>query len=111
MAFPRALRLRDARSIKLLFEKGVATKTPFFRMFALPSFSGQWQVGVIVSVKTEASAVKRNRIRRRITEAMRMLIQAHSAELSPRMLLFVGKNTVLDADFLTIKHAIQQNLK
>lgn len=65
--------------------------------------------GVVVSKKVHKSAVKRNRIRRRIYEAIRILEQEGIVPSGPASdIVLLARPPLLEKDFAEIKSAIQE---
>lgn len=103
MTLPKPYRLADSKKISLLIKKGQFIRTSLFTAKKLPSFSGNPQIVVMVSKKIEKTAVKRNRIRRRITEAFRKNIKAEGKEKYSFLLSVFPSADVLKADFSAIE--------
>jgi ribonuclease P protein component len=61
---------------------------------------------VIVSKKLEKQAVKRNRIRRQLYEALRLLISEIKQDI-PRDIVIIPKKTILNKSFDDIKDYIR----
>lgn len=69
---PRANRLRLKKDFRTVFNQGQRVRSESFSIIFLPS--KQTRVGIVISKKTEKSAVKRNRTRRRVKEVLRKLL-------------------------------------
>lgn len=72
--------LRGEREFRKVRQHGVPARTPLFSLRVTPyrpRYGERWQpravVGLVVSKKTLKHAVKRNRVRRRMREALRTL--------------------------------------
>lgn len=68
------------------------------------------KIGFVVSKKTSKSAVKRNRIKRQMSEAVRLLIQKNTLKTG-YLVLILAKNEILDQEYVEIEKSIQQLLK
>lgn len=64
-------KLRDQRDFSRIYRKGRATRSGTLLIRALPNHKPVTRVAVVVSKKVSKSAVRRNRLRRQITEAWR----------------------------------------
>jgi ribonuclease P protein component len=77
--FTSEQRIRGQDAFKNLVEKGRFSKGRFFYLWAgeasllVRKTSGKPMLGVVVNKKTQASAVKRNLIKRRVREVFRSL--------------------------------------
>lgn len=115
LSFRSGQRIRSRGIFKLIFEKGRAAKGSLINVWvydAAPE-SGCAQLGVVVSRKTSASSVVRNRWKRRMREAFRrhqtqiksgakIILQARYLKEAPsyeaiekEMLLLLGKAKIL----------------
>lgn len=70
----RAERLRRTKDIEILREEGTLTVDPHFTMRSMPNDLGVVRVAV-ASPRALGTAVKRNRARRRVREAIRALLR------------------------------------
>lgn len=66
-------------------------------------------VGTLISAKTEKSAVKRNRMRRRCREALRIILPQYLVSSSVQLLL-MPRSTSLSCDFNEIQRDIESLL-
>ena len=58
--------------VRYVYQKGKTIRTPKMSLVFVRNTRGFTRFGVVVSKKVEKSAVKRNRIRRRVYEALRV---------------------------------------
>lgn len=75
----RKHRFRGHRSLDYIYKKGRTGKAGAMSIKFMPSRGEDYRLAVVVSKKVSKSAVKRNRIRRRIFEQFR-LIRKEQAE-------------------------------
>lgn len=65
-------RFHSRGGVRYVYQKGKTIRTPKMSLTFAENSKGFTRVGVVVSKKVEKSAVKRNRIRRRIYEVIRL---------------------------------------
>lgn len=65
-------RFHSRGGIRYVYQKGKTIRTPVLSLVYLPNSRGFQRFGVVISKKILKSAVGRNRIRRRIYEAIRL---------------------------------------
>ncbi len=98
---------RLTRSFSTVFQKGAKLHTPFFVVRAVPAYDEIPRLAVVVSKKTAKTAVKRNRIRRRLiaaAEAARFPINP----LVPLRIVLIGFADAHDADFNALTEEMQK---
>jgi ribonuclease P protein component len=93
---PAPYRLRDRRAFQAIYHAGQRRSTAGLTLLFQPMPAGgegiPSQVGLAVSKKVDKSAVRRNRLRRRLREAIRLLCP----QLKPGyQLLFIPKPNLL----------------
>lgn len=88
---PKNERLRRAKDFALLSQKGRAVFGPFFTL-RLRSSKTPTKVGFVASTKIFKTAVKRNRVKRRMREVLRALKTNWPVQMD---LLFILKEIVL----------------
>jgi len=88
---------------------GHATRTPHFTLRRLPykpRYGEKWEphavIGIVVSKKTLPHAVDRNRARRRVREALRVL------ELIPCRAMLILNASVLKLEFAALKTLLEE---
>ncbi len=114
----RLLRLRGRKVCDRVLRKGNVWKGSMIIIRWLPGpprhpavdpkASGLY-VGTLVSGKLEKSAVKRNRMRRRCREALRVTVRGHDT-LPTVQLLILPRSSSLSADFKDIRKDVLQFL-
>ena len=65
-------RFHSRGGVRYVYQKGKTIRSPKMSLVFLDNERGFTRVAVVVSKKIEKSAVKRNQIRRRIYEALRL---------------------------------------
>lgn len=74
MAFPKKQRITRKIDFEKIFSQGKAVQNSFFFMYALKNQLGFNRFASIVSSKISSKAVVRNKIRRRVLEASRKIL-------------------------------------
>ena len=69
--FPKNQRITDKKDFDLIFKKGRKAYSPFFGVRTIPNNLDIQRFAVLVSKKVSKKAVKRNRIKRVIREAIK----------------------------------------
>lgn len=104
---PKSERLRRAKDFALLSQKGRVIYSPLYALRLRPSQEAT-KVGFVTSTKVFKTAVKRNRAKRRMREALRLL----KAEWPKHVdLLFILKYEVLDATFDELQSAVRRSFE
>ena len=65
-------RFHSRGGVRYVYQKGKTVRSPKMSLIFADNMRGFTRFGVVVSKKVEKSAVKRNRIRRRVYEALRV---------------------------------------
>jgi len=104
---PKPERLRRAKDFALLSQKGRAVFAPLFTLRLRPSQTAT-KVGFVASAKIFKTAVERNRGKRRMREALRLLKPEWPKNFD---LLFVLKYEVLSADFQALTASVKHTLE
>lgn len=99
---PPAHRLRRMRDFALLSQRGRVVYGRFFTLRIRPS-KEPTKIGFVVTTKMFKRAVKRNRIKRRLREALRVQPETWPQNMD---LLFIAKPEVLTAAFTELKEAM-----
>jgi ribonuclease P protein component len=96
---------RLTKNFQIVFRKGVKIHTPFFVCRAIPAFDNTPRLAVVVTKKTSKTAVGRNLIRRRLSEAVRT--GTFFAELKiPCQIVLIAHRQVQSAHFLKLQSAL-----
>lgn len=117
---PKEYRLKHDRDFKTLFEEGkfvfgslvnaqiwkiIPEKYPR-RKYTLEDL----KIGFVVSKKISKSAVKRNRIKRQMSEAVRLALQKTKLKTG-YLVLILAKNQILDQEYTEIEKSVEQILR
>lgn len=99
---PRVDRLRKMKDFALLSQKGRAVYGPFFTLRFRQS-KEQTKIGFVAATKIFKRANKRNRVKRRLREAMALV-----REMWPKNfdMLFVAKPEAMEAPFEDLKASL-----
>ena len=68
----KKFRFHSRGGVRYVYQKGRTLRTPKISLIFVDNTRGFTRLAVVVSKKVEKSAVKRNRIRRRVYEALRL---------------------------------------
>lgn len=104
---PKPERLRRARDFALLSQKGRVVFAPLFTLRFRPSQQAT-KVGFVTSAKIFKTAVARNRVKRRLREALRLLKPEWPKNLD---LLFIAKPEVSRADFAELQASVRHSFE
>jgi len=101
---PKTYRLTKKKDFDQLIKKGKSIGQDFLVLKFLKTNLKDTRIGFIVSRKVSNKAVVRNRIKRKLREAVRAFL----FELKPGYdLVFFAKKEIKDNNFLEIKKAIE----
>jgi ribonuclease P protein component len=103
MALKKSLRLKKKKDIQAVKQKGEIYHTPLFSVLYLENKNDGPKFGFVVSKKIDKIAVKRNKIRRQLAEAVRKLMPKLRQDI---FALFLVKSKIKLADFDQIKKNI-----
>lgn len=107
LGLQRQYRLTKDIEFKQLRSKGRSWANPLVVLYTLPSDQGTTRIGISAS-KRVGNAVKRNRAKRLIREAVRLRYK----EISPGWdLLFIARKPIAEARFEQADKAIEQLLR
>ena len=116
---PRENRLKHNRDFKTLFDEGKFVPGSLVnaqiwkidlekyprRKYTLDDL----KIGFVVSKKTSKSAVKRNRIKRQMSESVRLIIKNNTLKTG-YLVLILAKNEILDKEYADIEKSVDQLL-
>lgn len=105
-AFPKAVRILRRKDFRKVYEEGVRFSCPYFAAFCLKRSDQEIgpQVGFTVT-KALGKAVRRNRMKRRLREAVRLSLKSLP---SPWMVVFNGRKALLDGEFPSIQREVER---
>lgn len=103
----KRFRLRKSGDFKLARSEGRSWAHPLLVLYARPNALDQTRVGFSVS-KRIGNAVTRNRVRRRLREAVRLRLPAVQPGWD---LLFIARTPLAAADFAPLSAAVEQLLR
>ena len=98
MALPRKFRL-SSTEIKEVFKRGLGLNSELFQLKFLPAASATTKFAVIVGSRVSKKASVRNKIKRKINEAIRLNI----SKVRPgRLIVIVAKSRLADIRFVEL---------
>lgn len=101
-------RFHSRGGVRYVFQKGKTIRTPVFSLVFMHNSRGYRRFAVVVSKKVLKTAVGRNRIRRRVYEALRLEFADFP---EPMDYIFVVYNkSVATMPFLELRHTIRELL-
>lgn len=101
-------RFHSRGGVRYVFQHGKTIRTPIFSLVFMRNSRGCRRCGVVVSKKVLKTAVGRNRIRRRVYEALRLELADFP---EPMDYLFVVYNkSVADMPFLDLRRTVRELL-
>lgn len=102
-------RFHSRGGVRYVYQKGSTIRTPFLSLVFAPNARGYQRFAVVVSKKVLKSAVGRNRIRRRVYEAIRHELPEFK---TPQDCVFVVFNkSVSDLPFLELRRLVHDLLE
>ncbi|MEI7511690.1 MAG: ribonuclease P protein component [Candidatus Peregrinibacteria bacterium] len=110
MAIPAAHRLKNPRILSVVLQKGKSLRCPFFAIRFLPSLSGIPQATVVVSKKTEKTAVGRNILKRRCREAFFRVLK-NTPLLHPSVAVIFPFESTKDVPFELLEEKMDEILR
>jgi ribonuclease P protein component len=104
---PKINRIKKKNDFGIIFKKGASLRNNLFILKFLKNGLEQNRFGFVVSQKVSKKAVIRNRIRRRLTEA----VKAKKEKIKNGMdLVFIALPGIEKKEFSGIKEALDQTL-
>ena len=102
-------RFHSRGGVRYTYQKGKTVRTPNFSLVFTKNTRGKTRVAVVVSKKVLKSAVGRNRIRRRVYEAIRLELGNFPR---PTDYIFVVYNkNVATMDFMELRRMVRELLE
>lgn len=102
-------RFHSRGGVKYTYRKGKTIRNPKISLVYAPNIRGKQRFGVVVSKKVLKTAVGRNRIRRRIYEAIRL--ELPHFKVSQDSLFVVYSREVKDLPFDELRNMVRSLLK
>lgn len=115
---PNNYRLKKKTAFNATYKTGIS-----FHRNGLTAFCGRikspekkdftTKIGFVVSKKVHKRAVKRNRLKRLMREAMRLYIKSYNNEFDSKYLsiIFTGSTKLLDKDFKFINNSLNDIMR
>lgn len=102
-------RFHSRGGVRYVYQKGKTIRTPLMSLVYAPNQRNAQRFGVVVSKKVLKSAVGRNRIRRRVYEAIRLELNEYT---TPKDCLFVIYNkSITTMPFGDLRRTIHELLE
>ena len=102
---PLENRLLLRRDFELIKKRGKKIQGELFGLLVLKTQNDYSRLGFILSTKLSKKAVKRNRAKRQLREAVREFLPKAKPGFD---IIFLGKKGVLEADFKQIKRGVKE---
>lgn len=99
-------RFHSRGGVRYVYQKGKTIRTPTLSLIYAPNSRGHQRFGVVVSKKVLKSAVGRNRIRRRMYEAIRLELPEFTAHQD--CLFVVFSRSVMTMSFRELRYQIHE---
>jgi len=104
MALPKKFRLKKRKEFDKVKQQGQKVHSPLFVVSYVNNESDGPKFGFVVSKKIDKKAVVRNKIRRRLSEAIRCLLPQLKQDIYA---VFLVKKKIKEANFSEIKTEIE----
>jgi ribonuclease P protein component len=105
---PLKNRIKKKKDFEKLFQEGSSYLGRFFILKTLKNEFSFPRFAFIVSIKVDKSAVKRNKIRRRLRESVRPLLPFIKKNTD---VVFIAKKEIKEKDFNMIKEEVNKAFK
>jgi len=107
MVLPRKSRLSSSSEIKKVFKDGRGLNLELFQVKFLPKSAGPSRFAIIVSQKVSKKASVRNRIRRKLSETIRLNISKFKPGL---LIVIVAKPRMANKELSGLERELVNNL-
>jgi ribonuclease P protein component len=104
MALPKEFRLKKRKNFEKIKNKGQKVHTPLFVALILKGQKEGPKFGFVVSKKIDKKAVGRNKIRRRLSEAVKGLLSEMRKDI---FVILLTKRNIKNANYQEIKNEIK----
>lgn len=101
-------RFHSRGGVRYVHQKGKTIRTPLIALIFVPNTRHYQRFGVVISKKVLKSAVGRNRIRRRVYEALRLELPGFTYPID--CLFIIHSRTVADIPFTELRTLIHELL-
>ena len=108
MALPKKNRLRLKKDFQDVKKNNLILNTPLFGVSYMKVDSNQPLIGFVISKKISAKAVERNKLKRKLSEAVRTLLPQINKNYK---IIFLGKRELKEASFADISNQVESSLK
>ncbi len=98
-------RFHSRGGVRFVFQKGKTIRTPILSLVYLPNNRGYRRVAVVVSKKILKLAVGRNRIRRRVYEAIRLELENYQSPMD--YIFVVYSKSISTMSFLELRRMVK----
>ncbi len=102
-------RFHSRGGVRYVYQKGKTIRTPILSLVYAPNTHNRQRFGVVVSKKVLKSAVGRNRIRRRVYEAVRLELPEFTARQDCLFVIF--NKSIATMPFLELRRTIHELLE
>lgn len=106
----RKNRFRGRASLDYVYKNGKSSKNGPLGIRAIPSRREDYRLAVVVSKKVHKSAVKRNRIRRRMFEQFRILRAEHGQPIKYDIIITAFSDNVVELPAGELKESCKKLL-
>jgi len=105
---PEANRLKKKNDFDMVFKKGAGYKNSCFVLRVVKNDLDYSRFGIIASLKVSKKAVERNKVRRRIAEAIRRNLDSIKPGFDT---VFIALPVALKADYKSVEKWVMELLK
>lgn len=95
-------RFHSRGGVRFVYKNGKTIRTAKMSLVHMPNSRGYQRFAVVVSKKVEKTAVGRNKMRRRIYEALRIYKATHQLDIPQDFIFVVYSKEFLSCDFKEI---------